>query len=59
MHSVMLTRISIAAHIIVIYFAVSLEGKVTPSGKVVVLTDANFDNVTREGTWLVDIYAPW
>lgn len=29
------------------------------SQRVVILTDTNFDNLTRHGTWLVDVWAPW
>lgn len=29
------------------------------SQRVVILTDTNFDNLTRHGAWLVDVWAPW
>jgi hypothetical protein len=54
-----MNRLLLVVNILVVYLVPSLQGHRTPSGKVVVLTDASFDNVTTEGTWLIDLYAPW
>ena len=46
-------------HVLVVFFSIFQSFAEADSQKVRVLTDANFDQYTAEGAWLIEFYAPW
>lgn len=36
-----------------------LIAKHTVTADVIELTDDNFDELVRDGVWMIDVYAPW
>ena len=46
-------------HILVAFSSICQIFAEGDSQKVLVLTDANFDQYTAEGAWLVEFFAPW
>lgn len=55
-------QMTMLRHALLLACALSLVAVPACSGKkgdVVVLTDANFDTLTEDGVWMIDIFAPW
>lgn len=46
-------------HVLVVLSSIFQSFAEADSQKVLVLTDANFDQYTAEGAWLIEFFAPW